>query len=295
MLTLTRPAGWFLLGARRTSLSDYRNCVDAPKTLIDNCRHYYWPALAGQLKPHSTRVDARAGISTAEGLLVLSDSDSQRSDKRRESRLSNVFGDAPTTVSYLPLPKKEWEMTPSAFGKLLACLHADYETAGEEYERIRQKLTIYFEGRRCSPADEHADEVINRVARKLDEGENVRDLNRYVFGVARLLRLEILRQPQSEGESDESLGRLTVLPDVDPPVEGRMDFLERCLNKLPPESKEMIVEYYQGERREKIDARGLLAKRYGLTTNGLKVRVCRIRAKLEDCINDCIRRMGESA
>src|SRR5215831_4863105 len=127
-------------------------------------------------------------------------------------------------------------MTPSAFGKLLACLHSDYEHAGEEYERIRRKLTLYFEGRRCSPADEYADEVINRVARKLDEGEEVRDLNRYVFGVARLLRLEILRQPQSSSESNDHLEQLKVLPDIETPVEGRMDFLERCLNKLPPES-----------------------------------------------------------
>src|SRR5215831_18113283 len=183
-------------------------------------------------------------------------------------------------------------MTPSAFGKLLACLHSDYEHAGEEYERIRRKLTLYFEGRRCSPGDEYADEVINRVARKLDEGEAVRDVNRYVFGVARLLRLEILRQPQGKDESDETLGRLMVLPDVDPRVEDRMDFLERCLNDLPPESKEMILEYYQGEKREKIDARALLAKRYGMSATGLKVRVCRIRAKLEECIKDCIRRMS---
>ncbi len=197
-------------------------------------------------------------------------------------------------MSYLPPPKRDWEMTPAAFGKLLACLHPDHERAGEEYERIRQKLIIYFEGRKCSPADEHADEVINRVARRLDEGEDVRDLNRYVFGVARLLRLEIIRQPQSEGESNEHLGRLMVFPDLDAAVEDRMDFLERCLNSLAPESKEMILEYYQGEKREKIDSRVLLAKRFGLSANGLKVRVCRIRAKLEDCIKDCLRRLGKS-
>jgi len=186
-------------------------------------------------------------------------------------------------------------MTPSAFGKLLACLHADHERAGEEYERIRKKLIVYFEGRRCSPADEYADEVINRVARRLDEGEDVRDVNRYVFGVARLLRLEIVRQPQSEGENEGFLDRLIAVPEPEIDSKDRLQFLERCLEELPPESKDMILEYYQGEKREKIDNRGLLAKRYGLSANGLKVRVCRIRGKLEDCIRECVGQIGTSA
>jgi DNA-directed RNA polymerase specialized sigma24 family protein len=186
-------------------------------------------------------------------------------------------------------------MTPAAFGKLLSCLHADHERSGEEYEKIRQKLIVYFEGRRCSPADEHADEVINRVARKIDEGEEVRDINRYVFGVARFLRLEVMRQPRSEVEPDSHLDRLIALPNFEVEREDRLTFLDRCLEKLPPESKQMILEYYQGEKREKIDNRGLMAKRYGLSTNGLKIRICRIRTKLEDCIKECLRRSSEPA
>jgi DNA-directed RNA polymerase specialized sigma24 family protein len=192
-------------------------------------------------------------------------------------------------VSNLPLPKRDWEMTPSAFGKLLACLHSEPERAGEEYERIRQKLIIYFEGRRCSPSDEYADEVINRVARRLDEGEEIRELGRYVFGVARLLRLEIVRQPQNDGEDEEFLNRLVALPGPEIEIEGddRMQFLERCLEELPLKSKEMILEYYQGEKHEKIQRRRELGLRLGLSANALSIRACRIRTKVEQCVKDC--------
>lgn len=179
-------------------------------------------------------------------------------------------------------------MTPAAFGKLLACLDPDYELAGEEYERVRRRLIIYFEGRRCTPADEYADEVINRVARKLDEGEEIREVSRYFFGVARFLRLEIARQPQSEGEESDELRKLVAVQTSDGEIEERLEYLEKCLKKLPPESRDLVIKYYEGDKREKIDNRDGLAKRYGLTLNALKIRVCRIRAKLEGCINECL-------
>jgi DNA-directed RNA polymerase specialized sigma24 family protein len=186
-------------------------------------------------------------------------------------------------------------MTPAAFEKLLACLNPDQERAGEEYERVRRKLIIYFEARKCAPADEYADEVINRVARKLDEGEEVREIGRYFFGVARYLRLEILRQPQSEGEESNELRKLVAAPDSYVDVEDRLEFLERCLAQLPAVNREMVIKYYEGEKREKIDNRDELAKSYGLSINALKIRVCRIRSKLEDCINECMNRVAKAS
>ena len=89
--------------------------------------------------------------------------------------------------------KKDWTLTKEAFERLLSSLDARRDRAGEKYESVRRKLTEFFEARgSLSPAD-HADETINRVARKLEEGENVQDLSRYFYGVARLLLKETLR------------------------------------------------------------------------------------------------------
>ncbi|HXG91495.1 MAG TPA: hypothetical protein VNN73_03885 [Blastocatellia bacterium] len=45
--------------------------------------------------------------------------------------------------------------------------------------------------------------------------------------------------------------------------EKRLDCLERCLEKLEPESREIITRYYQGEQRAKIKNRRALAEALG--------------------------------
>ena len=90
----------------------------------------------------------------------------------------------------LPGRKKEWVLTREAFDKLLTCLDPDRERAGIRYEIVRLKLVKFFEWRGCESPEDQADETINRVARRIDEGEVINNLESYFLGVARLLLLE---------------------------------------------------------------------------------------------------------
>ena len=65
--------------------------------------------------------------------------------------------------------------------------------------------------------------------------------------------------------------------------------LEHCLDQLPETDRELILVYYQGVQRAKIEGRTRLAKRLGLSMNALSIRACRIRDKLEACIQKCCR------
>ncbi|HXG64487.1 MAG TPA: hypothetical protein VNO70_05225, partial [Blastocatellia bacterium] len=103
-----------------------------------------------------------------------------------------------------PLPHK-WVLTQAAFDKFLACLDADREVAGQQYEKIRAKLISYFEWRDCAFPEDHADETINRVVRKIDEEGPLRDPSTYVFGVARLLLLEIAKEQHRKRAAIEQL------------------------------------------------------------------------------------------
>jgi hypothetical protein len=58
---------------------------------------------------------------------------------------------------------------------------------------------------------------------------------------------------------------------------------------LDPKHRELIVGYYYGERRIKIDNRLALAKHLEITMNALSIRACRIRDKLEACVKECAR------
>jgi len=46
----------------------------------------------------------------------------------------------------------------------------------------------------------------------------------------------------------------------------------------------LILRYYQGEQRAKIENRRALAERLGLTINALRIRASRIRSRLEACV-----------
>ena len=69
--------------------------------------------------------------------------------------------------------------------------------------------------------------------------------------------------------------------------------LEECLRKLDDDQRELIIEYYRGDRRVKIDHRRSLAGRLGLTMNAVTIRACRIRDRLETCVRGCSATQGD--
>lgn len=192
--------------------------------------------------------------------------------------------------------KSEWELTGEAFERLLRLLDADRERAGAKYELVRRKLIAFFEARGGeSPAD-HADETINRAARKIAEGEQIEDINKYLYGVARLLLLELGRARE---KSPLPLDSFT--PPVARPAderdeeehrraerERRFECFERCLRKLTPESRAFILAYYKEEKGEKVRGRKRQAGGMGVSLNALRLRASRVRSTLGRCVSECI-------
>ena len=169
------------------------------------------------------------------------------------------------------------------FDKLLARLDPDRERAGQLYEEMRLKLLKFFMWKNCPEADIHADDALDRVARKLDEGTEIQNLNAYAYQVARYIVLEQYRQP---APADPGLHEP---PSPEPPPP-RMHCLEECLTILSLPDRELILAYYEGEGGAKIEKRKELAQELEISTTALKIRACRIRTKLETCINGCMKR-----
>jgi DNA-directed RNA polymerase specialized sigma24 family protein len=189
-----------------------------------------------------------------------------------------------------PFLKKEWVLTSESFGKLLSRLDRDVDVAGEKYEALRRMLVKFFEWRGAPFPEGHADETLNRVTRKLDEGLDIRDISGYCYGVARLVYLETSKSPESRRsaicESDATVAHEAESRSD----EQRLRCFEKCLGSLPEDSRRLITEYYEHDRREKIDGRRALAERLGIPLNALRSRATRIREKLEGCVNECMER-----
>src|SRR5687767_2666855 len=76
------------------------------------------------------------------------------------------------------------------FHTLLARLSTDESKAAAEYECLRRRLLVYFQGRGCSTSDACADETLDRVGRRLAQGERIDHVARYTYGVARRIATE---------------------------------------------------------------------------------------------------------
>ena len=183
-------------------------------------------------------------------------------------------------------------LTSETFAKLLASLDADRERAGEKYENLRSTLMRYFQWRGVPFPEEQTDEVFDRVARKVRDGFEIRNLGGYCYEVARLVRLEALKGNDSKRASLDTNNQ--AVPAVDRASEARekelhLTCLEDCLHSLPAESSDLIIKYYQDDERGRIKRRKLLAMSLGLQGEALANRAQRVRDKLEQCVRRCLR------
>lgn len=199
---------------------------------------------------------------------------------------------------------KDWILTTEAFERLLDQLDENRERAGEQYERIRLKLMKFFEWRNCLPAEEYADKAMDRVAKKVAEGEEIRASDPYTYfhGVARFILMEKWREPEQAVEALENLPPsvepaenpllLAQEADAQEQLASRMEFMNHCLEGLPPESRELMLQYHKGEKSEKIKNRKAMSERLKIPLNALRIRTHRIRAALEACVEKQLKKIG---
>lgn len=183
------------------------------------------------------------------------------------------------------------ELTRDSLAALLAFLDPEPERAGAQYVRLQAKLTRFFQGRGCGIAAELADETLNRAGIRLAGGEQIRDLTSYLSGVARnvlhefqthrekyFLQLEELSLREHPLVIHEAMNELS---EAEERIERMLGCLEQCLSEMAADNRNLLFEYYQDERRVRIEHRRLMATRLGITLCALRIRVWRMREALE--------------
>jgi hypothetical protein len=179
------------------------------------------------------------------------------------------------------------KMTPEDFEAVILWLGSDPDGAVvpnrdrgvEKYEKIRQRIIRIYGNRGCGRADEIADKALDRFANKAKKLRLTYkgDPALYIYAIAKKVYREVLREESQT---------ITPPPNRDDPaeVELRHAWLEHCLKLLKPESRDLILRFYYGEKREKIDNRKNLAAELGITSRALSLRALHIRQKLYDCV-----------
>ncbi|MEP6742301.1 MAG: hypothetical protein ABJB61_07360 [bacterium] len=189
--------------------------------------------------------------------------------------------------------KRDWVLTEDSFNKLLDALDPDRQRAAEQYEHLRRSLTRYFDWRGLIQSERNADETIDRVARKLSDGGVVDELHTYALGVARNVALESLRLQQKEQVSLGFSPSLISDPREDEDQDRRFGCFENCLAQLQPAQRDLILAYYEGDKRTKIANRQKLADEAGMPIGRLRIQAHRIRERLDNCMKRCLASSGE--
>ncbi len=192
--------------------------------------------------------------------------------------------------------RREWNLSSAAFEQLLTTLDVDRERAGAQYRQLHLQLVKFFEWQCSGQADQQADEVIDRLTRKIANGERIENVPAYAHGVARLLLLEARKKVEREKQMHAQLlwfarsgayGSAEEWADSDDGLRQQQCF-DNCLETLTGKNRTIILGYYAGERKSKIEGRRQLAASLGTDLNALRVRAYRIRAQLEDCVSRCV-------
>ena len=184
--------------------------------------------------------------------------------------------------------RQKWTLTQEAFDKLLLTLDGDRDSGAKKYLEIRSNLTRFFEWRGCPFPEDHADETINRIAKRVAEGEEILNYSGYAMGVARLLLLEINKGRQREQMALAEVGTASEVYEKPDDDESRLVCLRSCLQTLSTDNRELIIQYYQGEKGEKIKNRKKLMDRLSIPVNTLRMRALRLRERLQTCVEECL-------
>lgn len=180
--------------------------------------------------------------------------------------------------------KTSKEITPEMFAGFLKWLSSDAEMAGVEYERLRIRLNNFYANRNCRFADELADETINRVILKIS-AEKIENKMAFVYGFAKNIYLESLRKEKNHLNIDEL--KIPIKSS-----ETKNDFsgecMDKCLNELSAENKNLLLEYFSEDKQKKIDYRKKLAEKLKLTQTALRMNIVRGKQKLKICLQECM-------
>jgi len=182
-----------------------------------------------------------------------------------------------------------------ALDKFLDHLSLDREEAGRKREALRTRLISFFEWRGCNLPDLRADQTLDRVIIKIDEGHVISNLLPYSLEVARRIAKEDWRERKRMHMLDDDVSHIPH-PSVPDPLskleseepDPRLICFDRCLESLSANSRDLILGYYKEDGRAKIEWRKQLAEELGIPLNALRIRTHRIRNILEQCIENCL-------
>src|SRR5260370_34167763 len=147
--------------------------------------------------------------------------------------------------------KRKREANLEDFRRLLGRLSTDPADAWQAYNTLRQKLIMFFEYHCRFQAEELAEEVLDRIAKK-SESYEITNVAEFAFGVARNLRKEASRKTLIMRMSDSATAKERLRPDENPEhtlicridSQQRLQCFLKCMRRLDAEDRRLLFPHY---------------------------------------------------
>lgn len=178
--------------------------------------------------------------------------------------------------------KKERDPTREELEKLLAWFDSDRENAAVKFQSTNARLIRVFASRGCVDADSLADEVMNRVAVRIDTV-----ITKYPDAVRCCLAfIDNVYHEWYRDQSTKANAKPPPSPRPSEVLEREDECLKQCLGTVTRPDQDLFERYFQSEKR--IESRKKLASELTLTANALRIRAHKIRKKLHQCLAECL-------
>jgi hypothetical protein len=220
------------------------------------------------------------------------------------------------------------DLSPEDFERLLQWLGPDHDLSAKKYTELHGHLSRWFYFQGCRWSEDLADEVWNRIAKKLvrvmtlDKDKEFAEVRLFdlmtklaiVQGKADQEQIEldklhlqkhplpillgyarnVLREYRSEiirfDEKHDPNEEVARVNDTG--VEVRALCLELCLQRLDDDDRQLLQEYHKYEPGRKIEHRKAMANARQSTLNAIRLKVSRLMSNLRNCVKGCCRSRG---
>ena len=174
------------------------------------------------------------------------------------------------------------------FDRLLTFLcPEDPDEAGLRYLRLHQKLAGYFQFRGVADPIAAADETLDRAARRIAEGSDVPDIDKFCLGIARFIIKEGWR---FNNRASAAFLQFLQQHDHDSKDVDRFSLMKTCFEQLPQNDRDLLSSYCSAPTgRARAKYRVELAEQLNYTVTAMRVRVTRVRRSLDDCVKELSR------
>jgi len=161
----------------------------------------------------------------------------------------------------------------------MSALDADESLAAERYRRLYERLVLFFMRYRFFYPEDLADQVVNRLARKIGDGFPIANIEAFALGVARMVAREEQARRFREQHCYLELERngLTLEnTSIEREITEReveWQERERALTALPATTRSMLQRYHDGRGLARIRARQKLAEEMDISIGTLRKRI----------------------